>query len=278
MNFFANNHPVVIFTYFMMCMLVMILFFDPVILGIFFLSQGIFLMYCKGTYQGIKYVLGGVGLWIVCAGVNVLVNHRGVTVLATLAGLPITLECAVYGVLTGVLLASSILLFMCYNTIMTSEKIMCLFGNRLPRFSLVFSMVLRLIPKLKRDYEKIRENQKVQTGMLSALVGLALEDSLETGVVMRYRGYGCREKRTSVYYKRMKMVDWLLLAVFITGVIVGIVLYVSSETGFEVFPYIEYRVNRCGIVSYGIFLVIANVPMLINGMEEIKWRRIVSKI
>lgn len=271
-------HPTVIFSYFVICLLVMIFFFDPVILGIFFLSQSIFLLYCKGIYQGMKYVFGCMGLWLVCAGVNVLVNHRGTTVFGTIFGLPMTLECATYGFFTGVFLASSLLLFSCYNILMTSEKIMCLFGNVLPRFSLVFSMILRLVPKLKRDYEKIRENQKLQTGIISALVGLALEDSLETGVVMKYRGYGADTTRTSIYARKMKPLDWALLSCFICFGGAGVFFYVSSGTRMEFFPYLAYTVGRNGWLSYGAIFVLANLPMMLNGMEEIKWRRIVSKI
>ncbi len=278
MNYFANVHPAVIFTYFMTSMVMIILFFDPIILGIYLLSQILFISYCKGILQGVKYVLGSLGFVMLCGGINAFVNHRGATVFARVAGLPITLESVVFGGLTGVLLAASLLLFSCYNNIMTSEKMMCLFGNVLPQFSLVFSMILRLVPKLKRDYHKIRENQKIQTGMLSALVGIALEDSLETGVVMRYRGYGSGKKRTSIYSRKMKVVDWILLGVFVIGAVLGVVLYMSSGTTMEIFPYIEYQLDNRGMISYGIFFCIANLPMWMNGMEEIKWRRIVSNI
>ncbi len=278
MNYFANMHPAVIVTYFVTCMMMVIVFFDPVILAICFLSQGIFLLYCKGICKGSKFIVGCMSLWVVCAGVNMLVNHRGVTVFATIVGLPITLECLVYGFLTGVFLAASLMLFSCYNTILTSEKLMCLFGNTLPQFSLVFSMILRLVPKVKRDYRKIRENQKLQTGILSALVGIALEDSLETGVVMRYRGYGMSKKRTSIYQRDMKRMDWGIIGLLIIGTAVSVILYVSSGTRIEFFPYVEYVIDRRGVVSYGIYFCLAHVPMIINGMEEIKWRRIVSKI
>lgn len=278
MNYFANIHPAVIVSYFLSCMLVMILFFDPVFLGICFVSQSIFVMYLKGTVTGLKSIMQYAGLWLVCAGVNALVNHRGVTVLAFFAGLPITWECVVYGFLTGIFLTSSLLLFTCYNTMMTSEKTMCLLGNTLPRFSLVFAMILRLVPKLKRDYSKIRENQHIQKGMISALVGIALEDSMETGVVMKYRGYAGKPKRTSIYEKKMNTFDVVLLVIFVTGTVAVVVLYGRSKTGIEFFPYIEYQRERWGILSYGIFFLLANLPMIMNGMEEIKWKRIISSI
>lgn len=278
MNYFANIHPAVIVSYFFSCMLVMILFFDPVFLGICFVSQSIFVMYLKGTATGLRSIVKYAGLWLVCAGVNALVNHRGVTVLTFLAGLPITWECVVYGFLTGVFLTSSLLLFTCYNTIMTSEKTMCLLGNTLPQFSLVFSMILRLVPKLKRDYSKIRENQHIQKGMLSALVGIALEDSMETGVVMKYRGYGGKQKRTSIYRKKWNTMDRVLFFILVTGIVAVVCLYGASDTGIEFFPSIEYVRERWGILSYVIFGILANLPMIINGMEEIKWKRIISSI
>lgn len=277
MNYFSNFHPAVIFIYFMAVIGINIFLFDPILFGIFLVSQMIFYLYLRGSSEGIKFVFGCLSMILVCAVLNALLNHRGTSVFFYLYGLPITKESLFYGGMTGLLLAASLLIFGCYQHIMTSEKIMCLFGNIIPHISLVFSMALRLIPKVKRDYKKIRENHKIEKGILSTLIGLALEDSMETGVVMGYRGYASG-KRTSIYARKMCGRDIVLLAGILLLTIVGACGYIISETSILVFPYIEYQCDVLGIISYVCMTVLFFTPMMINIREEIRWKRIVSKI
>lgn len=298
MNTFQDYHPAAVFLYFMASVAVDILFFDPVILCISFVSYSVFYLYIKGVRTGILFIGKCLLFSLLCMLVNTLVNHRGASVLFFVGGLPVTVESAFYGMLTGLLLTDSVLVFGCYHSIMTSEKLMCLTGNFFPSCSLVFSMVLGLVPKMKRDYEKLKECQpaagsvkeivcasgagmtgsvKRQAGMLSALVGLSLEDSIEMGISMRYRGYGSG-KRTSIYSRKFGGRDGLLAGAVVLAVVSGIGCYVWSGAGLDVFPYIAFRCNRAGAVAYAAFAVLFNIPMAVNVREEIKWSRIVSKI
>lgn len=283
MNTFNQYHPAVILLYFTAAVAVDILFFDPVILCISFVSQGVFYLYIKGVRTGISFVGKCMLFALLCLFVNTLVNHRGASVLIFIGGLPVTVESAFYGLLTGLLLTDSVLAFGCYHSIMTSEKLMCLTGNFFPSFSLVFSMVLGLVPKMKRDYEKLKESQppaksvKLQSGMLSALVGFSLEDSIEMGISMRYRGYGSG-RRTSIYSRKFGWRDGVMAGAVVLAAAAGIVCYVWSGAGVDVFPYIEFRYNITGAAAYAVFAILFNIPMAVNAREEIKWNRIVSKI
>lgn len=288
MNYFSNFHPAVIFVYFIAVLVLNMTIFDPVILSISLLGQLIFYLYLKGIYEGMRFVWKCLMLLPVCGGINMFVNHRGVSVLFYVTDLPVTQECLFYGCMTGALLALSLLLFGCYNHLMTSDQIMCLFGNRFPHLSLIFSMALRLVPKIKRDYRKIRETHKWQAGILTTLIGLSLEDSLETGIVMGYRGYGQNMasggagktpvRRTSIRSRHMEKRDALFFGFFFTMLAGGVGLYVISETGLLIFPYIEYSVHPEGIAAYLLFGVLINAPMLINAREELRWKRIISRI
>lgn len=283
MNTFQEYHPAAVFLYFIAAVAVDLLFFDPVILCISFVSHSIFYLYIKGVRTGILFIGKCLLFALLCLFVNTLVNHRGASVLFFAGGLPVTVESAFYGMLTGLLLTDSVLVFGCYHSIMTSEKLMCLTGNFFPSFSLVFSMALGLVPKMKRDYEKLKECQpparsvKRQAGMLSALVGFSLEDSLEMGISMRYRGYGSG-KRTSIYSRKFGRRDGVLAGAVVLAAMAGIACYVWSGAGLDVFPYIEFRCNRAGAAAYAVFAVLFNIPMAVNVWEEIKWNRIVSKI
>ena len=151
MNTFREYHPGVTVLYFLAVITVNIVVFDPVLFGISFVSQSVFYLYLKGTRAGILFAGKCLAFVVMCTVVNAFVNHRGGSVLFFAGGLPVTLECIFYGIMTGFLLSDSILSFSCYHSIMTSEKVMCLTGNFFPSFSLVLSMALGLVPKLKRD-------------------------------------------------------------------------------------------------------------------------------
>lgn len=281
MNGFSKYHPAVIFIYFVAVTVIMIFVFDPVLLGIALISQSALYLYLKGMSEGMGFVGKCLGMVVICGGINALVNHRGVTVLCWMGELPVTAECLFYGCMTGTLLAASLLMFGCCSQIMTSEKILCLFGNRLPHASLLFSMALRLIPKIRRDYKKIRENHKLQSGILTTLVGLALEDSLEMGTAMRDRGYGTqpeRKRRTSIYARGFKERDLVLIVYLFFTVSVGMGMYACSQTRFLAFPYIEYSRDGMGTGAYVLFVLLFFIPLGINIREELRWKHIVSKI
>lgn len=281
MNGFSKYHPAVIFIYFVAATVIMIFVFDPVLLGIALLSQSALYLYLKGMSEGMGFVGKCLGMVVICGGINALVNHRGVTVLCWMGELPVTAECLFYGCMTGTLLAASLLMFGCCSQIMTSEKILCLFGNRLPHSSLLFSMALRLIPKIRRDYKKIRENHKLQSGILTTLVGLALEDSLEMGTAMRDRGYGTqpeRKRRTSIYARGFKERDLVLIVYLFFTVSAGVGMYACSQTRFLAFPYIEYSRDGMGTGAYVLFVLLFFIPLGINIREELRWKHIVSKI
>lgn len=281
MNGFRKYHPAVIFIYYVVMMMTTIFVFDPVLLLMYLVSQGAFYIYLKGSSSGVRFAGKSVCVIPVCALVNSLVNHRGVTVLWYVFDLPVTAECICYGCMTGTLFASSILMFGCYNEIMTSEKTFCLFANRFPKFSLILSMALRMLPKVRRDYDKLRQNHKLQTGILTTLIGLTLEDSMETGLAMRDRGYGKTGhavQRTSIYSRRFVKRDLFFAVIVVIVATVGIGIYRVFDIHFLVFPYVEYRFQANGRVAYLLFALLCFIPLGIHTWEEIRWKRIVSKI
>lgn len=277
MNAFHRCHPVVILNYFVVLFIIHLLMFDPVLLGISFFSQSVLCLYQKGIRAGVVFAGRCLLFVLVCTGINALINHRGVSVLFFMGGLPVTVESMFYGVMTGLLLADSVLLFSSYHYMMTSEKLMCLFGNRFPSLSLIFSMILGLVPKIKRDYRKIRENHGMSPGIVSSLIGMSLEDSLERGISMRYRGYGTG-KRTSIYHRAFAGYDSFVLVTALVFAALCIGCYFGSQTGTRIYPYIEYQCDRGGIFAYVSAFLLLNLPMIWNAKEEIKWKRIVSKI
>ena len=140
----------------------------------------------------------------------------------------ITLEAIVYGIVLGAVMFIVIQWFSCYNTVMTSDKFIYLFGRIIPALSLVLSMALRFVPRFLRQLKVIRNGQKamgrdVSEGtvlnrikyglqMVSILVTWALENAIETSDSMRSRGYGLHG-RTAFSIYRLTRRDCFLGAV-----------------------------------------------------------------
>lgn len=96
--------------------------------------------------------------------INPLSNHRGVTVLFYLNDNAITLEAILYGLASAAMLVSVVMWFSCFNKIMTSDKIIYLFGRMIPVIALLLSMCFRFIPLLKARFREIHDGRNVWGG------------------------------------------------------------------------------------------------------------------
>ena len=120
-----------------------------------------------------------------------------------------------------------LLWFSCYNIVMTSDKFTYLFGRMAPSVTLVFTMVLRLIPAYHRKIDelaaarsgigrspavgKLSERVGGASAILSALTSWALEGGMSTADSMRSRGFG-QARRTAYARYRFTARDGALLA------------------------------------------------------------------
>ncbi|MDD4646561.1 MAG: energy-coupling factor transporter transmembrane component T, partial [Bacteroidales bacterium] len=216
------------------------------------------------------------------------------TILGYLRGNPITLESILYGVAVGVMFGTVILWFSCYNAVMTSDKITYLFGRIAPALSLIFSMVLRLVPRFKvqirvisngrkclgRDISNGTLKQRIKNGIkiLSIMVTWALESSIETADSMKSRGYGLAGRTNFSIYrfdgrdKAILIGLGALILLIITGAFLG-------QNNIQYFPSILVtEVSSFSLVAFIGYLLLCFMPILINLWEAIRWQRLQSKI
>lgn len=186
-----------------------------------------------------------------------------------------------------------IIWFSCYNVVMTSDKFIYIFGKILPALSLIFSMVLRFVPRYLAQIKVISNAQKcigrdVSQGnllararngitILSIMTTWALENAIETADSMRSRGYGL-PGRTSFSIFRLDARDKVVLLIM-TGLIalvaVGAVL---GENTMRFYPSIKAStITPFSILIYIAYFALCMIPVLINMVEEMKWKSIESK-
>lgn len=288
---FSRYHPAVNFLYFVLVLVCSMFFMHPVCLAISLVCSFAYSVKLNGKRAVRFNLLYLLPLLLVSALINPAFNHEGVTILAYLpSGNPLTLESIAYGIAAACMIVSVICWFSCYNAVMTSDKFIYLFGRIIPALSLIFSMVLRFVPRFKAQVRVVSDAQKcigrdVSNGgiiqrakhgltILSIMVTWALENAIETADSMKSRGYG-RPGRTAFSIYTFDARDGkALLAIGAAGLytIAGAVL---GGMEFRFFP----SMKGIGLTPYSasvfiVYLVLCTIPLFIEFWEDRTWKAI----
>ncbi|WP_414151167.1 energy-coupling factor transporter transmembrane component T [Acetobacterium carbinolicum] len=296
---FSTYHPIINFFYFVVVLTISVFFNHPVILGVSLTSAIIYSMVLQGWQKVLKFnFLFMLPMLIIVALINPLFNHAGVTILFYLKnGNPITLESIIYGIVMSVMLVQVIIWFSCYNIIMTSDKFIYLFGRIIPALSLIFSMVLRFVPKFKAQLKVISNGQKcigrdITNGnilmrarhgvtILSIMVTWALENAIETADSMKARGYGL-SGRTAFSLYRFDKRDKGMLAMMLGLLLLFIVGVSMGNTFVQYNPAIVISginpVTFFSFFTYFIFGAFCLMPVAVDGLSYLRWEKMKAVI
>ena len=276
-----------------MCVMLPIMFFqNPFISGAGLLSG--FLYYLvKNGIRGLKNVLWIFIVPIVGAALNPLFMHNGVTVLFVLNDNPITLEAALFGLSSGIMIAAVLMWFASFNQIMTSDKLLYIFGTVSPKVALILSMTLRYIPLYKQQITKTNNAQKAMglykdenlidklkggIRIFSVMVTWALENGVITADSMTARGYGIGKRSRFAIFKWEKQ-DYMLLGASLALLIASGVAGVTGRFSIEWYPkIIPAEGGVIAIVSLAAFAILCIIPDYLQIKEETRWRSLQSRI
>lgn len=282
MQRFSVFHPLSSFLYLVSAVCVTMFSRNIVIALISLLSAVLFALSLKVLKNVLFYSL----IFILTALTNPIFSHNGVTELFFLNGNPVTLEALVYGIYLGAVITSVLIWFMCYNTVITSDKFLCLFGALIPKAALIISMALRLIPQFIRNGSEIVGIQnsinpikgglikktKRYTAVFSALIGRSLESAVEQSDSMKARGYGKR-KRVSYSHFRFRISDLILLCFTLCSTIY--IVLISGTMSYNYYPELDTVLFD---YSYALCAIYFLTPTIVNLWGEIKWKYSTSKI
>ena len=292
---FSHYHPLVNFLYFTLVIGFSMVLNHP-------LAQGISLV-CAIVYAVQTDGLKAVGFclkWclpvmLLTAFINPAFSHEGRTILLYLpTGNPLTLESILYGISSGVLIATIFLWFLNFNRVITSDKFIYLFGRVIPALSLVLSMTLRFIPKFKTQMDAVIDAQKsigrdisegsiwrrtkIAIMVLSIMVTWALENAIETADSMKSRGYGLKGRTAFSIYRFDDRDKMALLYLGFCGfyLLTGSMV---SAFGFRYFPSIRYiGLNAVTLSFQFVYLILCWMPVALNWAEEKQWKAMHSKM
>ncbi|MFS0723014.1 energy-coupling factor transporter transmembrane component T [Paenibacillus sp. 1P07SE] len=290
---FGSSHPLIQAVYFIAVLTFSMLFMHPVFQGIALLAAIAYVLLLKGRRAVRFLLLGMVPLLLAAAVLNPAFNHAGVTILFYLpSGNPVTLESLLYGVAAACMFVTVIIWFSCLHVVMTSDKWVYLLGRILPALSLLLTMSLRFVPRYVAQAKRISAAQRsigrdvtqgnllarASNGMtiVSILTTWALENAIETADSMKARGYGL-PGRSHFSLFRWGLRDKQLLtvmAVLLTIVGVGAVW---GENTIRYFPSVLYAdITWRSALVYAAYGALCLLPVILNGMEEWRWRSTTS--
>lgn len=290
MRGFSDYHPIAAAVYYLITAGIAMFCMNPAILILSLIGAVLFYSIKCCTPKGhIFFAL----TFIVSALINPLVYHNGATVLFMINDSPITFEALAYGICAAAMIVSALYWFGSFSKIMTSDKLLCIFGGLSPKLSLVLSMALRYVPLFGRQSKKVSDSQKaiglykednaidgIKGGLrvFSVMTTWALENGIITADSMAARGYGTgRRSRYSKF--RFGRHDTILVSVAVLLGAVTVYALVCGSLDITFYPVIAVSemsaVSCTGTAAYGVLCLI---PSFIEIREVLKWKYLLSKI
>ena len=266
--------------------------FNPIILMLSVIGAVMYFL-IRNPEAGFRGHLICIGIFILSALINPLFSHNGSTVLFVMNDNPITLEAVYYGMILGAMIAAVMYWFKSFQQVMTTDKLLYVFGSALPKLTLMLSIALRYVPLLKKQTKKIRDAQKAlglfseenaidrlkgEMRIFSVLVSWALENGIITADSMTARGYGIG-RRTRFALFRFRLRDGVIcICCLLLG---GFVIYAMASGAIACEFYPRFTVNTSGatsVAAYIAYAVIALFPSFLEVEENIRWKSLKSKI
>ncbi len=285
---FSKMHPFVNLLFFIGCIGFSMFIMQPVCLVISLLCAAFSAAYfCgkKAALFGVKFLLPTM-LFIIL--INPLFNHRGATIICYLPwGNPFTLESLVYGCVTAAMLCAVALWFLSFNRVMTSDKLVYLFGRIAPSLSLVLAMALRFVPRFTQQFREVRIAQKQlysgkkslsaklrsAFGVFSVMISRSMENAIDTSDAMKSRGYGLKG-RTAYSLYRFRQNDGVVLGAMVSELACLFVILFCGKISYRYFPSIRGEITDVfSIVFYAVYALFLLTPLIINVREGIRWKR-----
>lgn len=285
---FAGCHPAVNLIFFLFTIGITMFSMSPVFLAATLVFSWLYSILLNGKKAIKSNLLFTLPIVVIMAVINTLFTHNGATVLFYVNNSRITLEALLYGLAAAVLLSSIIVWFSCFNVVMTSDKLIFIFGKAAPVLGLTLSMIFRFIPLLKARFREISMGQRCMgrhvtggfmaklrqvTKEVSILISWSLEAAIETSDSMEARGYGL-PGRTSFHLFKMTPTDKVLLTGISISGIIGAVGCALGKTSIYYYPKVVLgQWDIMTVITFAAYIALLAVPVIADILGEIKWQQ-----
>ena len=286
---FERCHPAVNFIYFAAVIIGMITFQHPDFLAISFLCAFAYSIKRNG-WKALVFDIALLPLVAVFALYYSSYTHFGVTVLRqNFIGNNMTLESLVYGFVLGFVAAGVMIWFSCVLSVFTTDKVVYLFGKVSPRLSLFLAILLRMVPRIKKEARRINMAQKgIGQGtnqgnvfqrlcncirIFSMLITWTIESLSTASESMRSRGSSLRGRKAFSIYRFDNRDRAYVIALFacLTVTAMGVML---KQTDIIYDPRIIMTpITSMSWLFYAGYAVFCLMPMGLELWTEYRFRK-----
>lgn len=290
---FSSLHPLVLIVYFLSILVVSMFSTNPVLLFISLVGGMMFFCMMNSKKAFLSDLAFYIPMFLLIAIINPLFSHNGVTPLFFMNGNPVTLEAILYGGNIALMLLAVVYWCKCYSEIMTTDKFLYLFGKAIPKLALVLSMALRFIPLFREKHREFRVVQGAsglydkkgfvnkimcELKVFSALVTWSLENSVDTALSMKARGYGLKGRTHFSMYKFRKR-DGIMLTLNLLLFSVVSVGMAGGYVDFSFYPFVtEVKTGFFQMIVYISMGIMSLLPFITELWEVMVWKYSMSKI
>lgn len=284
-----KGDPLSVFVFFAVAICIPMISGNPVIALISLMGA----VACNRKHNTVRKLLFTVAAFLAMALINPLFNRSGASALFYINDLPVTLEALLYGASSAISIIAVIYWFFSFSRIMSSDKIIYLFGKLSPHIALLFSSVLRFVPTFLLQYRQTRNTQKCigavcedsiisklkcEIRVFSVMVTRCTENGIITADSMEARGYGSI-RRTSFSFYKTTLYDVLYIILFLLLNSVVIYASLSGDISFVFYPTITIpHANALSYAAYICYALFVFLPVITQLLEEIRWKYLQSRI
>lgn len=244
-------------------------------------AYGAFVRGVRAVARSLRWQLPMV---LVVALANPLFSASGSTELLRIGSRAVYAESLFYGLVMGALLAAVVTWFANASAVLTSDKVMAVFGGRFPVVSLMVSMALRLVPRFVARGREIASahdactaaraaGPKARLRQVSVLMEWSMEDSLETADAMRARGWRRDAVRTRYARGGFMARDAALLGTLAALAALALVAVAVAASQYRFYPVLSALHPWWGYAAWAAFLLF---PFIVQGEEALRWKALRS--
>lgn len=285
---FDSYHPTINLIFFVAVITASIYFNQPVFLAISYLTSFSYSVKLNGI-RALVFNIILIPLAALFTLYYASYTHFGVTNLAAnFIGNEITLESLVFGATLGIRMAAVLMWFSCVHAIVSSDKVIYLFGRVSPKISLFLSILLRTVPRVKAQACRILTAQRcigrgVRQGnilrrlhnlfrVVSIVITWMIENFVESSDSMRSRGYALKGRTAfSIYrFDNRDRTFVIALFLFLTIILMGILL---DQTRIFYDPAILLNtITPLSYVFYVAYAALSFAPMTLQVVGEVRFK------
>ena len=272
---FSRLHPAVLFLYFCAVLGVTMFCLNPAVQLVSLGGALLLSLIVGGANKRLFLPLAMIPLGGL---INPVFSHHGQTILFFLNNNPVTLQAVYYGLTMGGTVCAALFSLSCFAQIMSSDKLLCVFGRISPKLALMLSLILRFVPLLSRRSRESREalqamglfrednffvKLRSRARVFFAVAASALENGIITADSMEARGYSIG-RRTAYSTFRFTVFDGVFAAV--SAAALGAVLAVFRSLRLDFYPTVSFQGSRMlRGVGLATFALLCLLPGVIQG-------------